>query len=434
LWRVGQFDQLELEPLSQGETTRLLSATLGAPVEPRAAARLWKLTLGNILYLRNIVEQEVADGRFAQQDIWRWSGDPVVPRGLGELVEQRITALPPAVCDVVDALAVGEPLALEVLTRITDPAAVEDADTRGLITVEPVAGSMEVRVAHPLYGEVRRNRAAPTRLRRVRGLVATELAKMPNANSVRALVRRATLTLDSDLDLDPDLLVRAAEGAVWLIEMPLAKRLAEAAARAGGGADASFVCAVALSSLGGGQEADAVLAEGLAQDLTDSDRARLAFLRAYNRLVNFADPEGAKRVIDEALDSTSPESRGCIDAFLTLYWAAMANPAAARAASIRCCPTLPRVPPRGPSPWPLEMLAGSPRQSRARNPRITAPSSSTTPMSERCCWPATSRMRKMSRTVWRGNGSIYLALPTPLPRWRAGPHSARAAWMTPVCC
>ena len=29
--------------------------------------RLWKLTRGNVLYLRNIVEQEVADGRLVQR-------------------------------------------------------------------------------------------------------------------------------------------------------------------------------------------------------------------------------------------------------------------------------------------------------------------------------------------------------------------------------
>jgi hypothetical protein len=61
------------------------------------------------------------------------------------------------------------PIELAALRRITDPAAVEQADTRGLITLEPAVGGVEVRVAHPLYGEVRRRRATPTRLRRLRG-------------------------------------------------------------------------------------------------------------------------------------------------------------------------------------------------------------------------------------------------------------------------
>ena len=160
IWKVGQFDRLDLQPLSLDETTTLLSATLEGSVDPDAAQRLWKLTRGNVLYLRNIVEQEVADGRIVQEHgCWRWIGDPIVPPGLVELIESRIGALPTPVSDVIDVLAVGEPIELASLTRITDAAAVEDAETRGLITLEPAGGGIEVRVAHPLYGEVRRRRA-----------------------------------------------------------------------------------------------------------------------------------------------------------------------------------------------------------------------------------------------------------------------------------
>ncbi len=70
--------------------------------------------------------------------------------GLVELIESRIGTLPTAVGDVLDALAVGEPLPLASLTRICDPAAIEDADVRGLITVGQSDAGIEVRVAHPL--------------------------------------------------------------------------------------------------------------------------------------------------------------------------------------------------------------------------------------------------------------------------------------------
>ena len=137
LWKAGQFDRLDLQPLSPDETTTLLSAALGGSVDPQAASRLWKLTRGNVLYLRNIVEQEVADGRLEKQHgYWRWIGDPIVPRGLVELIESRIGALPTAVGAVIDALAIGEPIELAALRRITDPDAVEEADTRGLITLD----------------------------------------------------------------------------------------------------------------------------------------------------------------------------------------------------------------------------------------------------------------------------------------------------------
>jgi DNA-binding CsgD family transcriptional regulator len=334
IWRGGEFERLDLAPLSLDETTTLLSATLGASVDPDAAQRLWTLTRGNALYLRNIVEQEVADGRLqVQQGFWRWIGDPIVAPGLIELIESRIGDLPAPVADVIDALAIGEPIELPALTRITDPAAVEEADSRGLITLEPVVGGVEVRVAHPLYGEVRRRRAAGTRLRRLRGLVAADLAASDNRDDVQVVVRRATLSLDSDVTPDADLLVRAANGAVWLADLQLADRLAEAAILAGAGSEANLVRAHALSWLGRGEDADTVLAAIHTGQLTDVDRARFAFLRASNMLWVLTDPARAKELIDDASRTTSPQARSYIDAFLTVYWFAMDQPDLAMEAS-----------------------------------------------------------------------------------------------------
>jgi DNA-binding CsgD family transcriptional regulator len=334
IWTVGRFERLDLQPLSLDETTTLVSATLGGPLDPGAAQRLWKLTRGNVLYLRNIVEQEFADGRIVQRHgYWRWLGDPVMPPGLVELIESRIGALPAPVSDVIDALAVGEPIELAALRRIATPSAVEEADTRALIILEPRVGGMEVRVAHPLYGEVRRRRAAPTRLRRLRGMVAAELAAADDHDDIQVVVRRAALSLDSDLAPDADLLVRAAHGAVWLADLPLADRLAEAAIRAGAGPEPNFVRAHALSWLGRGEEADAVLAEVDRGQLSGTERARLAFLRASNMLWALGDPARAKEIIDGAAYDASSEARSYIDAFLTVYWFATDQPDMAKQAS-----------------------------------------------------------------------------------------------------
>lgn len=336
IWRAGQCDRLDLQPLLLDETAELLAATLGGPVDPDAAKRLWTMAGGNALYLRNIVEREVSDGRLGvQQGYWRWVGDPVVAPDLIELVESRIGELCPPVGEVIDALAVGEPIDLAALMRITNPTAVEEADTRGLIRLDPVVGGpgLEVRVAHPLYGEVRRRRAPPTRLRRLRGLVATELGASEGSDDLRVVVRRAALSVDSDLTPDADLLVRAARGAVWLADLPLADRLAGFAIDAGAGWEAKFIRALALSWLSRGVEADAVLADIHTSELADDDKASFAFLRASNMLWVLADPPRAKELIDEVSRGTSPLARSYLDAFLTVYWFAMDEPALAMQAS-----------------------------------------------------------------------------------------------------
>jgi DNA-binding CsgD family transcriptional regulator len=334
VWKDGQFDRLDLQPLSRDETGDLLSAVLGGRVDPDAASRLWNLTRGNVLYLRNIVEQEIASGRIEEQNgCWRWIGDPILPSSLIELIESRFGALPTSVGDVIDVLAVGEPIELAALRRITNPDAVEEANSRGLVTVEHVDSGIEVRVAHPLYGEMRRIRAPSTRLRRLRGLVASELATSDDSDDMRVVVRRATLSLDSDLPPDADLFLKAAHGAIWLADLPLANRLAAAAIRAGAGADAYFIRAHALSWLFSGREADALLAEIPVEQLTDHDRARFAYLRASNMLWALGDPARAKELIDDAARATPPQARSWIDAFLTVYWFAMDRPDAATQAS-----------------------------------------------------------------------------------------------------
>src|SRR5215208_2789321 len=336
LWTAGHFDRLDLKSLSLDETTTLLSVTFEGLVDPDAVQRLWKLSGGNVLFLRNIVEQEVADGRIVQEHgSWRWMGDPNMPPGLVELIESRIGDLPTPVRDVIDVVAVGEPIELAVLSRITDAEAVEEAETRGLITLEPAGRSIEVRVAHPLYAQIRRRRAAQTRLRRLRGLVATELSASKDRDDIRVLVRRATMSIESDLAPDADLLLSAAHGAVWLGDLHLADRLAEAAIHAGAGPEPNFVRAHALSWMGRGDEAEAVFAGIRTSELTDRDRARLAFLRASNMLWALGDPARAKELIDNALRNTPPRARTYIDAFLTIYWFAMDQPEAAVQASER---------------------------------------------------------------------------------------------------
>ncbi|MGK8491271.1 hypothetical protein [Nocardia asiatica] len=325
LWVGAGLETMSLQPLSRDQIATLVSAVLGGILDPEATQRLWMLTRGNVLYLRNIVEQEVADGRLTlRHGCWRWLGNPVVPRSLIELIESRIGVLPAKVSEVVDALAVGEPLEVATLTRITDAAAVEDADVRGLITLGRASAGDEVRLAHPLYGEVRRRRAAATRLRRLRGLVATELARSSGRDELPTVVRRATLSLDSDLQLDPDLLLQAARGAVWLADMPLADRLADAAVQAGAPAEAAFIRGHALSWLDRGEEADAVVAVLADENLTTADHTRLTVLRASNRLFALADPAGAKSFMEAS--GCPPHTCGCANVFETIYSAAMGKP------------------------------------------------------------------------------------------------------------
>ena len=239
-----------------------------------------------------------------QHGYWQWLGDPIVPSGLVELIESRIGALPTAVGDVIDALAVGEPIELASLNRIADPAAVEEADMRGLIALDHVDGGIEVRLAHPLYGEVRRRRA-PTRLRRLRGLVAAELAAPMTRRHAR---RGAPRHIESGLrprrpnrtcSSRPPRALCGSRICRWPIDWP--KR--RSAPARDGSVFHSRPCTVVARP---GQEAEAVLAGDRTTELTDDDRARLAYLRASNMLFALADPAAREEAHRRRLADSTP--------------------------------------------------------------------------------------------------------------------------------
>lgn len=327
LWSGDGFELLQLAPLTYDDTFALLTARLGTPPVPSVAQNLWTLTQGNALYLHDIVEQELNDQRLILRgDRWEWTGEPVIAPNLVDMIESRIGSLPKGVSDVIDVLAVGEPLELAALCRITDQVAVEEADRRRLITLEMVDSEMHARLAHPLYGEVRRHRAPTTSLRRLRGLVVGELAKRDGSNHLRAVVQRASLSIGSDLEPDADLLLDAARAAVSLADLSQAERLAATASRAGAGPEADFIRAHVLSILSRGHDAISVLDACTNDELTVEDRAKMAFLRSHVTLFTLKDPAEAKRLIDEISENVSPDARKFIDAFLALYWAAMGRP------------------------------------------------------------------------------------------------------------
>ena len=63
LWKDGALQRLELQPLSRNESGDLISAVLGGPVEPGCAEHMYKLSGGNVLFLRHLVEHELDSGR-----------------------------------------------------------------------------------------------------------------------------------------------------------------------------------------------------------------------------------------------------------------------------------------------------------------------------------------------------------------------------------
>ena len=306
LWKDEHLTRLELGNLSEVDTNRLVEAVLGGQLDSAAAARLWALTGGNALFLRHLVDAEREAGRLRPvEGVWSWAGHPAVSGELAEIIRGQMGELPEPVRDVVDLLALGEPLPLAALP---DADAVERAEARGLVRVDD---RLDARLVHPLYGEVRAAAMGRVRARRLRGLLARRTGDP---------LRRAVLALDSDLDPDPALFLTAAHDALRLSQLDLTERLARAA---GDGFDARLVLAYALTWLGRGDEAESVLADLGGDDL------RVALPRAGNLFWPLRRADEAVAVLDAIPDQDDDVVR----AMRVAFTASLGRPREAMAAA-----------------------------------------------------------------------------------------------------
>ncbi|MEV6110645.1 AAA family ATPase, partial [Streptomyces sp. NPDC051940] len=338
LWKDEHVTRLEIGPLTREQTTALVQGVLDGPLDAADAARLWTLTGGNALFLRHLVEGEREAGRLRRAaGVWQWPEQPAMTAALAGIVRDRMGELPDAVGETVDLLALGEPLGSGLLAALTEPAAVEEAEARGLVRVDTEGRRLQARLAHPLYGELRRSQLGTLRARRLRGRIAAALAGTGARRSDDTL-RRAVLALDADLPPDPELFVAAAHHAVRLLDLPLGERLAGAAVAAGGGFEAELVHAHALSWLTRGEEADRILTR-LAAGATDPLRAvRVAVPRAANLLWTLRSPQRSEAVLAAALPEAKDDAaRAALEAVRSALDASQARPRAALETGLRVC-------------------------------------------------------------------------------------------------
>lgn len=295
LWKDSLLRRMDLQALSRNESDELLRTVLGGRVDTDCCARMWSLSRGNVLFLYHLVEHERESERLFQvDDEWRWRGTPSVSATLADLVQLQIGAIPDGVRDVVDVVAIAEPVDRMLLASITDQHAIEDAEERGLITASADSGS--VYVGHPLYGEIRLSQCGPLRLRRLRGRVATAMARSTGVDPLRL----GLLWVDSDLPPDADVLTRSASIAASLLDLGLAHRLARAAHEAKSNQQTTLLLAYILYLQEKGEEAEALLDTLDATAPPTPGFVDSVSLRAANLLMPLRNPGRAREVLDAA--------------------------------------------------------------------------------------------------------------------------------------
>ncbi|MFI0356697.1 LuxR C-terminal-related transcriptional regulator [Actinomadura sp. 9N407] len=317
LHRDGALHRLELGPLGHAQTVRLLETVVGGQVEDAGARRLWRVAGGNPLFLRELL---LAGMLTEDGGVWRCAGGPPLTPRLRELIEARIGAVDEEERLVLEYLALGEPLCEAMLHELAGADAVGRVRRRQLVTVAPDArgARRQLRLAHPLYGEVVRAGTGPlparARLRRM-----AEAVEGTGGRRREDVLRVATWRLDSGGETDPGLLLRAAWLAWSALDLELAARLGSAALHAylarparrpGSAGQAAALLATVLHFADRDEEAEAALREVAGRLQDDRERGLHAGARGLVLAWGLArDREAGDLLAEAAATITDPAWR-----------------------------------------------------------------------------------------------------------------------------
>jgi DNA-binding NarL/FixJ family response regulator len=245
LWKDIGAPRLELQQLSEAETAVLLGAVLGGEVEPTVLRWAFGTSEGNLLYLRELVTGALASGDLEEaRGRWRLGAPPRPSPALVELVSARLAGLSGDEFEMVQLLALGEPLPLETVDRMGATPALSRLEERGLAVVAPErVGDVEggARLSHPVYGEAVRSAMPSLRANELRLRLAVAVQEAGMARPGDAL-RVATWLEDAGAPITTSVLLHAARQANAASDPDLAERLA---GRAGTGSTAEAALVVA---------------------------------------------------------------------------------------------------------------------------------------------------------------------------------------------
>lgn len=307
LWKDGWLRWIDVAPLDRAETTLLLREALRGVVGRDTDRRMWEASLGNPLYLRELVRSALSrDELLHNHGVWTWTG-PVVPGRLIELVTAELRRRPDGEREVLEIVSLAESLPLTLLFELADTDAVDSLVEAGMLVVDNATAPPTARLSHPVYGEAIRSLVLPGRRRVLRERVVQHMPG-PHDASLPDLLRWVSWALEAGSVPEPELLVEAAALANRLQQAADARRFADLALLAdpddGVVAGALAERARAHRVLGAVDRAQADLDQLHAlpaEVLTPALEAHAAITGADVLFHGQADPAAAVRLLDEAL-------------------------------------------------------------------------------------------------------------------------------------
>jgi DNA-binding CsgD family transcriptional regulator len=299
LWKGGLAERIELEGLGLSEVTEVLTGALGGQVDEAAVNDLMTRSRGNMLFLRELVDGALAGGALRDDGgIWRLVADLHPTDRLVELVEARLEGLTSEERELLEVVAYGEPLGAAELEWLSSVSVAETLERKALLRTSTYRSRLHIRLGHPIYGEVLRDRMPGLRARAIARALA-EAVEATGARRREDLLRIATWRLTGG-GAEPELMYKAAVEARWRYDFALAEQLARAAMDEGAGFQATVLAAQLASLQGRSEQADAELWALEQQTQTAAEQGLVALIRLDNRVIYSGTIDEGLRIAQES--------------------------------------------------------------------------------------------------------------------------------------
>lgn len=293
--------RIHLTPFDTAQVEVVLRRALGGPVARATVRTFAAISGGNPLYLRELVHGSLADGALdfdRDGQIWRLAGSQIAATpALTELIEARLASASADSMQVLELLALCEPLPIEDLQAVATAGELDRLESSGLITVTADNARTEVKLTHPLYGrclagnipELRRRRLLSEQIERTKHHVSG-----PGGDARRF----AAWQLAVSGSADPGSLIQAAVIAMQAHDHRQALELLEALPESAQSPEIRLLIVQLLLEQGLPERAEQVLASAKAEAEGEDQLLSLVLGRIYESLWRAGSAEPATALIE----------------------------------------------------------------------------------------------------------------------------------------
>lgn len=311
LWKDEVMERIEVGAVGVEHTAALAESFLGGPLSPADVASVAALTMGNPLFIRELLADARTVGELAEAEgVWSFATPPSPHDRISDLLIGRFEHLTPEDREALELVAVGEPLPVTALQRVTSVTQLELLERDGLISLSTIGDVEVVGTSHPLIGEVVRGSSSELGQRRRTQLLADAILADGSPRPAD-VVRAVNWIIDAGGAPPAHAASDAASAALGTFDGDAAAQFIDASGRSDSPALVMLGRAHLLRQ--DAPEAVAALTRAVESSTTDTDRSVASIALAEVLLFAVGDTAGAQQVLTDALASvTGPNARAVI--------------------------------------------------------------------------------------------------------------------------